>query len=107
MRRINGWISIILWRDGFVKPLFSLDRACLAGSAGERARPGRVEAYHGPRMASKGGSGGEVEIRRKGVIGPRSGLDGAGRATARGATGGGEAWASTASRRCSCWYGRR
>ena len=91
MRRINGWISIILWRDGFVKPLFSLDRACLAGSAGERARPGRVEANHGPRMASKGGSGGEVEIRRKGVIGPRSGLDGAGRATSRATTGGADA----------------
>ena len=91
MRRINGWISIVLWRDGFVKPLFSLDRACLAGSAGERARPGRVEANHGPRMALKGGSGGEAEIRRKGVIGPRSGLDGAGRAASRATTGGADA----------------
>src|SRR5207248_3249790 len=100
MRRINGSISIVLWRDGFVKPLFSPDRACLAGSAGERARPGRVEANHGPRMALKGGSGGEAEIRRKGVIGPRSGLDGAGRAASRATTGGADAGGSSASASC-------
>src|ERR1051325_2327141 len=83
MRPINGWIWIVLRRGGFAKPLFSRVRACLAGSARERAQPGRVGANHGPRIGPEGGSGGEAKIRRKGVIGPRSGLDGAGRSTLR------------------------